>query len=339
MNVHANSDKLGRMLEQIFSCVGQIVEAKVEVIESVGKFFENKINFLEGLSGPGTNAQEIVEAVQSGNLFELLNFGPFTQAGVPGMSDAELERTVEGLLAELNPEVPDTGPVRFPVKPLLVDHRILGLLSGRDRERFINRYLARRLARLVQGSSSELEVTRGRTVLQSSLPPLHLGSPCTNDIRLGRSRVEAVVTRSSRLAATTGLTLYSHAPTSLDLFGRARLHTTVAVTGHVSARFGHRVFGKCLAKFSGSSPISVAGRAVVEAAMKVVVRHARLETRVTRPGLVTDHVALLRGHVGEAQPHLVFNFDIKIDGTVTHFDVTKLKLSGCELQLLGRPHY
>ena len=335
MNVHANSDKLGRMLEQIFSCVGQIVEAKVEVIESVGKFFENKINFLEGLSGPGTNAQEIVEAVQTGNLFELLNFGPFTQAGVPGMSDAELERTVEGLLAELSPEVPDTGPVRFPVKPLLVDHRILGLLSGRDRERFINRYLARRLARLVRGSSSELEVTRGRTVLQSSLPPLHLGSPCTNDIRLGRSRVEAVVTRSSRLAATTGLTLYSHAPTSLDLFGRARLHTTVAVTGHVSARFGHRVFGKCLAKFSGSSPISVSGRAVVEAAMKVVVRHARLETRVTRPGLVTDHVALLRGHVGEAQPHLVFNFDIKIDGTVTHFDVTKLKLSGCELQLLG----
>ena len=40
MNVHSNSDKLGKLVEEMFSCVGQIVESKVEVIESVGKFLQ-----------------------------------------------------------------------------------------------------------------------------------------------------------------------------------------------------------------------------------------------------------------------------------------------------------
>jgi len=93
MNVHTNSDKLGRLLEQMFDCVRQIVEAKIQVIESVGKFFENKIEFLSGFSGGGTRPEVIVEAVQTGNLFELLNFGPVTQTGVPGISDRELEKT------------------------------------------------------------------------------------------------------------------------------------------------------------------------------------------------------------------------------------------------------
>ena len=67
---------------------------------------------------------------------------------------------------------------------------------------------------------------------------------------------------------------------------------------------------------------------------KVVVRNVRIETRVTKRDLVTQHV--IRGHVGERHPHLVFNFNVKIDGTVKKFDINKLKLSGCELQLLGR---
>ena len=79
VNVHANSDKLGALLEQMFSCIGQIVDAKVDVIESVGKFFENKIKFLSGLNGGGRNPQEIVEAVATGNLFDLVNFGPVHQ--------------------------------------------------------------------------------------------------------------------------------------------------------------------------------------------------------------------------------------------------------------------
>ena len=32
MNVHANSDKLGALLEQMFACIGQIVEAKVMIM-------------------------------------------------------------------------------------------------------------------------------------------------------------------------------------------------------------------------------------------------------------------------------------------------------------------
>jgi len=329
MNVHANSDELGRMVEKMFFCITQIVEAKVEVIESVGKFFENKVDFLSGLSGPSTNPQAIVEAVQTGNLFELLNFGPISQNGVPGISDQELDHTIQGLLKDVDPQVPVLGSA----KPLLVDHRILGVLSGSDRTRFVNRYLARRLSYLLESSHSVLNIERGQTVLQTHLQPLHFGTPCTNDINLGRSQVAAVVSRSSRLSGTTGVTVYSHKPVSLDLFGQARLYTNVYISGYVNAKFGHEMFGKCFSKFSGSSPISMSGSAAVDAHVKVVVRNVRIETRVTKRDLVTQHV--VRGHVGEQHPHLVFNFNVKIDGTVKKFDINKLKLSGCELQLLG----
>ena len=225
MNVHTNSDKLGRLLEQMFDCVRQIVEAKIQVIESVGKFFENKIEFLSGFSGGGTRPEVIVEAVQTGNLFELLNFGPVTQAGVPGISDRELEKTIESILHDTNPEIPVLGPA----KPLLVDHRVLGMLSGRDRTRFVNRYLARKLGAVLEHSHNVLTINQGETVIQSQLPSLHLGTPCTSDIFLGRSRVSAVVTRQSRVSATTGVTVYSHSPTSLDLFGNARLFTNIHI--------------------------------------------------------------------------------------------------------------
>ena len=224
VNVHTNSDKLGALLEQMFSCIGQIVDAKVDVIESVGKFFENKIKFLSGLNGGGRNPQEIVEAVATGNLFDLLNFGPVHQVGLPVISDQELEAQVEAVLRDTNPRIPVLGPA----KPLLVDHRVLGVLSGQSKDRFVNRYLARRLAQLLATSSSVLDIKRGQTVLQSSLQPLSLGSPCTNDIRMGRSHMSAVVTRSSRVSATLGPTIYSHAPASLDLIGNARLLTSVA---------------------------------------------------------------------------------------------------------------
>ena len=42
----------------------------------------------------------------------------------------------------------------------------------------------------------------------------------------------AVVTRSSRVSATLGPTIYSHAPASLDLIGNARLLTNVATRKH-----------------------------------------------------------------------------------------------------------
>ena len=64
----------------------------------MGKFFENKIKFLSGLNGGGRNPQEIVEAVASGNLFDLLNLGPVHQAGLPVISDQELEKQVEMML-------------------------------------------------------------------------------------------------------------------------------------------------------------------------------------------------------------------------------------------------
>ena len=113
----------------------------------------------------------------------------------------------------------------------------------------------------------------------------------------------------------------------------------VTPSGHVNAKFGHEMFGKCFSKFSGSSPYSLAGSAVVDAHVKVVVRHVRIETRAVKSRDLLSPLlgSYTRNHVGSSQPHLVFNFNIKVDGTVVNFDVTKLKLSGCELKLLGEP--
>ena len=72
----------------------------------------------------------------------------------------------------------------------------------------------------------------------------------------------------------------------------------------------------------------------MDAHVKVVVRHVRLETRVVKQDLFSEHV--IRGHVGETHPHLVFNFNVKVDGTIVDFDIRKLKLSGCELRILGK---
>ena len=154
LNVQDNSDELGQLVEQMFACVQEIVKAKIEVIESVGRFFENKIDFISGFSGPGLTPQMIVEAVQTGNLFSLLNFGPVHQTGVPGVSDRELEQTIRNLLAMSEPRVPGLGRI----KPLFVDHKILGQLSGRERERFVNHYLARKLSAQLSQAQSKLTI-------------------------------------------------------------------------------------------------------------------------------------------------------------------------------------
>ena len=99
-------------------------------------------------------------------------------------------------------------------------------------------------------------------------------------------------------------------------------------------QFGHEIFGRCLTKFSGHSPVQVSGRALVDADIKVIVRRVRIETRPVQQSFVTDIVNNVQP--GRSLPHLVFNFWLKIDGTVRTFDLKKLKLSGCELQVLGQ---
>ena len=234
LNVQDNSDELGQLVEEMFTCVQEIVKAKIEVIESVGRFFENKIDFISGFSGPGLTPQMIVEAVQSGNLIQLLNFGPVHQSGVPGVSDRELEQTIRNLLSMSEPRLPGLGRI----KPLFVDHKVLGQLSGRERERFVNHYLARKLAATLNQAQSKLTIEAGETVLSSHLPPLRLGTHCTNNILLGGSDLTAVVSRSSRVRATSGLSLYSHHTPSLDILGHARLHTALTISGGLKAKVG-----------------------------------------------------------------------------------------------------
>ena len=89
---------------------------------------------------------------------------------------------VEQMLAGLGPgpSVPFLGPV----KSLLVDHRTLGALAGRARERLVNRFLARRLSAMMAASQTLIKVRQGETLVSSSLPPVSLGTPCDNEVNL-----------------------------------------------------------------------------------------------------------------------------------------------------------
>ena len=83
--------------------------------------------------------------------------------------------------------------------------------------------------------------------------------------------------------------------------------------------------------------MKVSGRALVDADIKVIVRRVRIETRTVSPSIVSNLIRNLQ--YGQSLPHLVFNFWLKIDGTVRTFDLNKLKLSGCELQVLGKTFF
>jgi len=330
LNVHANSDLLGHMVQEIFQCVGELVEAKVDVIESVGKFVESKIEYLSGLTGPGLSIQTIIEAVRTGTLYKLANFGPAFQNGIPGFSDQELEEAVEGLISVADPMIPIIGPV----KPLLVNHKVLGMLAGRSRDRVVNRYLARKLSQYLEHSKTKLIIRQGETVLKSWLPPLQLGTTCTNEIHIGRSFASVVVNRNSRFSATTGVSVHSHAPPTLDLFGFSRIYANVDISGSVNAKIGHEMFGKCLPKLSGASPLRIKGNAMGNAFAKVIVKNVRLETRKTLFSPILSNV-FRDINLGVKRPHLVFNFHIKLDGTIANFDISQLQLSGCEFSVLG----
>ena len=76
LNIHANSDKLGAMVGEIFNCVAELLTAKQDLIKAVGTFVDTQVSFLSGLTGPALTIPTIIEAVRSGTLYTLLNFGP-----------------------------------------------------------------------------------------------------------------------------------------------------------------------------------------------------------------------------------------------------------------------
>jgi len=330
LNVHAHSEELRDMINEIFICVGGLLEAKRDVIQAVGIFVDSQVEFLSGLTGPSLTVPALIEAVTSGTLYKLLNFGPQQFSGLP-IKAKEFEEMVEQMLAGLGPgpSVPFLGPV----KPLLVDHRILGALAGRARERLVNRFLARRLSAMMAASHTLVKVRQGETLVSSSLPPVSLGTPCDNEVHLGHSRSTATVARTSRFSTTAGLTINSHAPPTADLFAHANLLVNMDIVGSFRTSIGRRLFGQCINKFSGSFPMKARGKATGHAFAKVLVSSVRLEVRRTTPTPFLGNV--LNVTLGVERPHLVFTFNVRLDGTLHSLDISNLKLTGCEIKFLG----
>ena len=79
---------------------------------------------------------------------------------------------VEQMLAGLGPG--PAVPLLGDVKSLLVDHRTLGALAGRARERLVNRFLARRLsAMLASCLFCSVSATLPTGISSSSCWPCH----------------------------------------------------------------------------------------------------------------------------------------------------------------------
>ena len=75
------------------------------------------------------------------------------------------------------------------------------------------------------------------------------------------------------------------------------------------------------------------GKATGHAFAKVLVSSVRLEVRRTTPTPFLGNV--LNVTLGKETPHLVFTFNVRLDGTLHSLDISNLKLKGCEIKFLG----
>merc|ERR1719431_1175008 len=66
LNIHAHSEELRDMVNEIFGRVGELLKEKKELIKSVGSFVDSQVEFLSGLTGPAITLPALVEAVQTG---------------------------------------------------------------------------------------------------------------------------------------------------------------------------------------------------------------------------------------------------------------------------------
>ena len=105
------------------------------------------------------------------------------------------------------------------------------------------------------------------------------------------------------------------------------------IVGSFRTSIGRKLFGQCINKFSGSFPMKARGKARGHAFAKVLVSSVRLEVRPTASTPVLGNIFNVT--IGEERPHLVFNFNVRLDGTLHSLDISHLKLTGCEIKFLG----
>ena len=91
------------------------------------------------------------------------------------------------------------------------------------------------------------------------------------------------------------------------------------MTSSFSSSLGRHLFGRCITKLSATTPMRVRGKAYGHAYAKVVVTGVRLEVRPTEPAPVIGN--FLNVKLGVDRPHLVFTFNIKLDGTLHKFNI------------------
>jgi len=95
---------------------------------------------------------------------------------------------------------------------------------------------------------------------------------------------------------------------------------------------GKWMFGRCIPQFSGSSPVRIQGRAYGHVFAKVVSDSVRLEVRRTAPNPLLGN--FIHVPYGIQRPHLVFTFNIRLDGTLHSFD-SNFKMKGCQFKIFG----
>ena len=231
----------------------------------------------------------------------------------------------------------------------------------------VSRFLARKLSAFVSGTKSVFSVNQGEILLRNRLPPVSLGTPCTNEVTppslrhlpfispgapghllqqcdggpfqqvLCHCRTHSQLPRSTnfrpvRPCQPTGL-FHSHYSSTYSLTPGLLYQVNLDMTSSFRSSLGRELFGRCITKLSATTPMRVRGKAYGHAYAKVVVTGVRLEVRPTAPAPVIGN--FLNVKLGVDRPHLVFTFNIKMDGTLHKFDIKKLELTGCEFKILG----
>jgi len=332
MRIHEESEELGRLAGELFGCVGELVEEKTKVLEGVAEFLGRKVDILEDVSsGSGLDLSEVLEALKEGELYKLATLDPIHIKG-SDVLPKDISGQLRGVIGRTNIRV----PLVRNMKSFLVDQSAVRGLRGSARSNKINTILARKVENAISRSTASLYVREGEVLINSNLPDITLGSRCKNDILIRRSNIRARVRRSSLLKSTTGISIYNRGKPSLDVIKFGHLYVDISLKGGLRFSLGQPLFGKCINKVSTDLPLDLSGLGVVEVNVAVVVTSVRIQDRVVSADILPgfrNPVSNLQ--VGQVRPHLIFGYRLELRGRIVNLKINKLKLSGCEIKLLG----
>ena len=177
----------------------------------------------------------------------------------------------------------DNSGLGFPIQKLILGKEAFEYFTNPEDQitnsDFVAYILTRKVTDFLEGTQAKVEVKNGEVLFESNSPPLELVNRCDATVRVSKSAVRGVVSRSSVLRAggSTDANFFdasSPLRTSINIGGDVDLKAYVYTSGFV--RFGKFLFGKCITKFERYLPLSLAARGKASVNAKIAISGIRL---------------------------------------------------------------